>query len=68
MADLFAQFDALFRHQTVADPPHPVVVNRFLSSDRDFAEVAAVVVAEAALVEIQILDPLHWVRHLLPRL
>ncbi len=38
--DLFAQFDCLFRGETIEDPPHPVVLNRFLASDSNYAEGA----------------------------
>lgn len=38
--DLFAQFDCLFRGETIEDPPHPIVLNRFLASDSGYAEGA----------------------------
>jgi hypothetical protein len=38
--DLFQQFDALFQGKSVDAPPYPIVLNRWLSSDPDFARVA----------------------------
>ena len=41
--NLFEQFDALFQGRTPENLPHPVVVNRFLASDPDYAEAAATI-------------------------
>jgi len=38
--DLFEQFDELFQGRTPENLPHPIVVNRFLASDPDYAEAA----------------------------
>jgi hypothetical protein len=38
--DLFEQFDVLFDKKSIDDPPHPYVLNRFLSSDADYASFA----------------------------
>lgn len=40
MSDIFVALKHLFRHEKIDDPPYPLVLHRFLSSDPDYAQVA----------------------------
>lgn len=35
--DIFEQFNLLFQHEMVEDPPYHLILHRFLASDQDFA-------------------------------